>query len=122
MMLNQMAAGRPEPQWTQYQPGSDFEDCEYRVDEMETLGVKQKYILIRGTIASYRSPLSLDLPADVTVLSPSDYPGTAIECREKNGYLNFWSTNINVINSGKTIEFGNSFGSGKRVLIFARVR
>lgn len=120
-MLNQMAAGRPEPQWTQYQPGSDFEDCEYRVDEMKILGVKQKYILIRVTIARNRS-LSLDLPADVTVLSPLDYPGTAIVCRERNGNLNFWSTNITVINSGKTIEFDNIFGLGARALIFAKVR
>lgn len=121
-MLNQMPAGRPEPQWTKYEAGSEVEDCEYRVDEMEILGVKQKYILIRGTILVARS-LSIDLPADVTVSSPSEYLGTVIICRERNGSLSFWSTaNISVYNSGKTIEFNTAFGSGSRFLVFVRVR
>lgn len=121
MMLNPMAAGRPEAQWTQYDPGSsDVEDCEYRVDEMEILGVKQKYILIRGTALSTRS-LSMDMPADITISSPWEHPGTAIVCRERNGDLNFWSTNITVSSSGKTIDFNNAFGPGSRCLVFARV-
>lgn len=121
MMLNPMAAGRPEAQWTQYDPGSsDVEDCEYRVDEMEILGVKQKYILIRGAIVGNIS-LSMDLPAGVTVSDPWEYPGTVIVCDEDNGKLRFWSTNITVSSSGKTIDFNNAFGSGARVLVFARV-
>lgn len=121
MMLNQMAAGRPEPQWTKYDPGSDFEDCEYRVDEMEILGVKQRYILIRGTVLGNRS-LSMDMPADVTISSPLDYVGAVIVCDESSGKLKFWSTNVNAYDSGKIIEFSSAFGSGARFLIFARVR
>lgn len=121
MMLNQMPAGRPEPQWTKYYAGNAFEDCEWRVEEMEILGVKQKYILIRGTILSNRS-LSIDMPADVTVSSPSEYPGTVIVCRKRNGKLAFWSTTITVNGSGKTIDFTSLFGSGSRFLIFARVK
>lgn len=120
MMLNPMAAGRPEPQWTQYDPGSDFEDCEYRVDEMEILGVKQRYILIRGTILGNRS-LSMDMPADVTISSPLDYVGAAIMCDKSSGKLSFWSTNVTTYGSNKIIEFNNLFGSGARVLVFVRV-
>ena len=119
-MLNPMAAGRPESQWTQYDPGSDFEDCEYRVDEMEILGVKQRYILIRGTILSSRS-LTMDMPADVTVPDPWQYPGIVIVCDENNGKLRIWSTSIDVSGSGKTINFSSAFGSGSRCLVFARV-
>lgn len=120
MMLNHMPAGRPEPQWTQYDPGSDFEDCEYKVDEMEILGVKQRYILIRGTVLSNRS-LTMDMPADVTISSPLDCVGAAIECDERSGNLMFWSTNVTTYGSNKIIEFGNLFGSGARVLVFVRV-
>lgn len=121
MMLNPMSAGRPEPQWTQYDPGRDFEDCEYMVDEMEILGVKQKYIMIRGTIMSGAS-VSIDMPVGVTVSFPFDYPGTAIVCDETYGRLRFWSTNLNVSSSGKTIDFNSAFGSGARCLVFARVK
>lgn len=121
MMLNPMSAGRPEPQWTQYDPGSDFEDCEYMVEEREIFGVKQKYIMIRGMIMT-NNPLSIDMPAGVTVSSPLEYIGTAIECEEKDGNLRFWSVNITVNDSGNTIEFVNFWGLGAWFLIFARVR
>ena len=120
MMLNHMPAGRPEPQWTQYDPGSDFEDCEYKVDEMEILGVKQRYILIRGTIVSNRS-LIMDMPADVTISSPLDNIGAAIICDESSGKLRFWATSVTTYNSNKNIEFNSLFGSGARVLVFVRV-
>lgn len=120
-MLNPMTAGRPEPQWTHYDPGSDdVEDCEYRVDEMEILGVKQKYIMIRGTIVNHRS-INIDMPVGVTVSSPLDYPGTVIVCDESEGRLRFWSTNITVYDSGKTIDFNSLFSTGARCLVFARV-
>ena len=120
-MLNPMAAGRPESQWTQYDPGSDFEDCEYRVDEMEILGVKQRYILIRGTILSDADTLRMDMPADVTISSPLDYVGVAITCDESSGNLRFWSVNVTTYGSNKIIEFDSLFGSGARVLVFVRV-
>lgn len=121
MMLNPMAAGLPEAQWTQYDPGSDFEDCEYRVDEMEILGVKQRYIVIRGTILSDSDPLRMDMPADVTIPSSLEYIGAAIICGESSGNLRFWSTSVTTYGSNKIIEFNSIFGSGSRVLVFVRV-
>ena len=120
MMLNPMAAGLPEAQWTQYDPGSDFEDCEYRVEEMEFLGVKSRYIMIRGTIINYVSP-SLHMPAGITVSFPlRDYPGSVIQCRRKSGNLEFWQASIYVNDAGDAIDF-NTFGSGAKFLVFARV-
>lgn len=123
MMLNPMAAGRPEPQWTQYDPGSDFEDCEYRVDEMEILGVKQKYIMIRGTFTTSTAIVSIDMPAGIKVFYPMINNGFAIECNETDGTLAFRTTGVTVNNaSSNTIVFNNLMRHMFRFLIFARVR
>ena len=122
-MLNPMAAGRPEPQWTQYDPGSDFEDCEYRVDEMEILGVKQRYIMIRGTFATSASAVSIDMPTGVNVFYPMINQGFVIECYENDGNLNFATTGPVVQNpSSNSIRVSNSWYQGARFLIFARVK
>ena len=123
MMLNQMPAGRPEPQWTQYDPGSDFEDCEYRVDEMEILGVKQKYILIRGTFTKSTNPVSIDMPAGVNVFFPMTNNGFAVEFTETDGTLAVGTTSVVVNNAySNTIIFNNLRRQMFWFLIFARVR
>lgn len=122
MMLNQMSAGRSEPRWTKYQPGSDFEDCEWRVEEMEILGVKQKYIMIRGTFATSSNQFTIDMPAGVNVYYPLINSGFAIECYE-NGNLSFGTTKVSVNNaSSNSIVFYNVWYRGARFLIFARVK
>ena len=123
MMLNQMPAGRPEPQWTKYKPGTDFEDCEYRVDKIEILGVKQKYIMIRGTFTTSTASVSIDMPAGINVFYPMINNGFAIECNENYGTLAFRTTGVAVSNdSPNTIVFNNLMRQMFRFLIFARVR
>lgn len=119
MMLNPMAAGRPEPQWTQYDPGSNFEDCEYRVDEMEILGVKQRYILIRGTALVWGT-ISINMPAGVKPYYPSR--GFAITCYEANGDLIFGTSSVTVYNSASNAISFTTDNKNSRFLIFARVR
>lgn len=122
-MLNPMPAGRPEPQWTKYQPGSDFEDCEWRVEEMEILGVKQKYIMIRGTLATTTNQVSIDMPAGVKPFFPMINGGFVIECYESDGRLNFGATSPTVMNaSSNSISFNNKWDKGARFLIFARIK
>lgn len=122
MMLNQMPAGRPEPQWTQYDPGSDFEDCEYRVDEMEILGVKQKYIIIRGTIMIYTSTI-IYMPEGINVYNPFSYGGFVIEYDALAGENRFYATTVAVNNYSYTsLKFSNMLGAGSRFLLFARVK
>lgn len=122
MMLNQMPAGRPEPQWTKYQPGSDFEDCEWRVEEMEILGVKQKYIMIRGTFKTM-GRVAIDMPAGVNVYFPMVNNGFAIECFGADGILSFATTTISVNNaSSNKLVFDNVWYVGTRFLIFARIK
>lgn len=123
MMLNQMPAGRPEPRWTKYQPSSDVKDCEWRVEEMEILGVKQRYIMIRGTFATSADSVSIDMPAGVNVFYPNINQGFVIECYENNGNLNFGTTGAVVQNaSSNSIRFNNIWYRGARFLIFTRVR
>lgn len=123
MMLNQMPAGRPEPQWTHYDPGSDIEDCEYRVDEMEILGVKNRYIMIRGTFATSANAVTIDMPAGVNALYPMINQGFVIECYENDGNLNFATTAPVVQNaSSNSMSVSNLWYQGARFLIFARVR
>ena len=123
MMLNPMAAGRPEPQWTQYDPGSDIEDCEYRVDEMEILGVKNRYIMIRGTFATSAITVTIDMPAGVNVFYPMINQGFVIECYENDGHLSFATTAPVVPNaSSNSMSVSNRWYQGARFLIFARVR
>lgn len=122
MMLNPMAAGRPEPQWTQYQPGSDFEDCEYRVEEREILGVKQKYIMIRGALLIH-TRTSIDMPAGVNVDYPFNYAGFVIEYIKRSSKVEFFADICTVDNGySNSINFPNSFGAGSKFLIFARVK
>lgn len=123
MMLNQMAAVRSEPQWTQYHSGRDFEDCEYRVEEMKILGVKQKYIMIRGTFATSGKQFTIDMPAGVNVFYPMINNGFAIECYKEGGVLSFGTTDVTVNNASfNSISFYNVWYKGARFLIFARVR
>lgn len=123
MMLNQMPAGRSEPQWTQYQPGSDVDDCEWMVKEMEILGVKQRYIMIRGTFATSASAVTIDMPAGVNVFYPMINQGFVIECYENDGNLNFATTAPVVQNaSSNSMSVSNRWYQGARFLIFARVR
>lgn len=125
MMLNQMPAGRsqqPEPQWTHYYPGSDFQDCKYRVEEREILGVKQKYIIIRGTILN-NSVRGIDMPLGVNVYYPFANDGFGIEYAKTSGAIKFRPINITVGGvSNNTILLNSIFGVGGRFLIFARVK
>ena len=123
MMLNPMAAGRPEPQWTHYDPGSDIEDCEYRVDEMEIRGVKNRYIMIRGTFATSAITVTIDMPAGVNVFYPMINQGFVIECYENDGNLSFATTAPVVPNaSSNSMSVSNRWYRGARFLIFAIVR
>ena len=123
MMLNPMAAGRPEPQWTHYDPGSDIEDCEYRVDEMEIRGVKNRYIMIRGTFATSAITVTIDMPAGVNVFYPMINQGFVIECYENDGNLSFATTAPVVPNaSSNSMSVSNRWYQGARFLIFAIVR
>lgn len=119
MMLNPMPAGRPEPQWTKYQPGNTFEDCEYRVEEMEILGVTQKYIMIRGTVL-FNGTVSINMPAGVKPYYPSS--GFAIICYEANGDLIFGTSPVTVYNSASNAISFTSSNKNSRFLLFARVR
>lgn len=119
MMLNPMAAGRPEPQWTKYEPGNIFEDCEWRVEEIEILGVKQKYIMIRGT-ALFAGTVSINMPAGVKPHYPSR--GFAITCYEANGDLIFGTSSVTVYNSANNAISFTTYNKNSRFLIFARVR
>lgn len=119
MMLNPMPAGRPEPRWTKYQPGDIFEDCEWRVEEMEILGVTQKYIMIRGTVL-FNGTVSINMPAGVKPYYPGS--GFAITCYVDNGDLIFVISPVTVGNSAsKAISF-TSYNKNSRFLLFARVR
>ena len=119
MMLNPMPAGRPEPQWTKYQPGNTFEDCEYRVEEMEILGVIQKYIMVRGT-ALRSGTVSINMPAGVKPYYPGC--GFAITCYENNGDLIFGTSSVTVYNSASNAISFTTYNKNNRFLIFARVR
>ena len=122
MMLNQMPDGQAEPQWTKYQPGSDFEDCEYRVEEMEILGVTQKYIMIRGTFTTM-GEVRIDMPSGVNVFYPMIDNGFAIECDKSSDNLSFVTTSVSVPSvSSNSIGFSNRWYTGARFLIFARIR
>ena len=120
MMLNPMAAGRPEPQWTKYQP-PNFEDCEYRVEEMEILGVTNKYIMIRGKVLN-RGTVPIEMPAGVEAYFPMGDRGFVITCFEQNGDLVFGTSSVTVQNaSGKVIYF-TSDSENSLFRLFARVR
>lgn len=120
MMLNPMAAGRPEPQWTQYQPGTDFEDCEYRTEEIEILGLKQNYIIIRGTI-SVHTNLNIDMPEGIELYDPFKYFAFAIEYVKRSGDIEFYATNAR-LGGGSSLDFDNVFGTGSRFVLFARIQ
>jgi len=120
MMLNQMSAGRPEPQWTKYQPPY-FKDCEYRVEEMEILGVTQRYIMIRGTVLANGS-VAMQMPAGVTPYYPMGNQGFVITCYKEDGYLVFLTSSVTVNNAAPDVIF---FTSGRRnslFRLFARIR
>ena len=121
MMLNPMAAGLPEPQWTQYDPGTDFEDCEYRVDEMEILGVIQKYIMVRGT-ALRSGIIPIKMPAGVDPYYPMQDSGFAIACFEKNGKLVFGTSSITMNSASSNVIYFTSDAEGSLFHLFARVR
>lgn len=122
MMLNQMPAGRSEPQWTQYDPGSsDFEDCEYRVDEMEILGVKNRYIMIRGTVLQ-QGQVPLDMPAGVKPYFPMLNQGFVITCFESNGNLGFGTSFVTVNNTSSNVIFFTNGKENSLFRLFARVR
>lgn len=120
MMLNPMSAGRPEPQWTKYQP-PNFEDCEYRVEEMEILGVTNKYIMIRGTVLN-SGTVPLEMPAGVKPYFPMVNQGFVITCFERNGDLVFGTSSFTVNNASSNTIFFTSYSENSRFLLFARVR
>lgn len=120
MMLNQMAAGRPEPQWTKYQP-PNFEDCEYRVEEMEILGVKQRYIMIRGTVLQ-KGQVPVEMPAGVKPYYPMTDSGFVINYYEYNGDIVFKTSNVTVKNPSANVIFFTSNSENSLFLLFARVR
>ena len=122
MMLNPMAAGRPEPQWTQYEPDSGtFEDCEYRVEEMEILGVKQKYIIIRGAILIHTN-LSIDMPEGVKVHYPFDLDSFTIQYMNLSGDIQFSARDATMKGSLYRLYFPNVFGAGSRFVLFTRIQ
>lgn len=100
MMLNQMPAGRPEPQWTKSQSGS-FKDCEWRVEEMEFLGVKDRYVMIRGT-----NPNSYDayfsIPGGLRIY-PSERSGFVLQYWETGNSFEFIDANLLDIESDTAI-------------------
>ena len=123
MMLNQMPAGQSEPQWTKYQPGSDFEDCEYRVEEMEILGVKNRYIMIRGRVLRKGQViLALPLPEGVKPYYPMTDRGFVVNYYEYNGDIVFKTSNVTVKNPSANVIFFTSNSENSLFLLFARVR
>ena len=122
MMLNPMAAGRPEPQWTQYEPGPGIlEDCEYRVDEMEILGIKNRYIMIRGTVLM-KGTVPVEMPAGVKPYFPMVNNGFVITCFESNGNLGFATTSVTVNNMSSNVIFFTNEKENSLFRLFARVR
>ena len=120
MMLNQMPAGRPEPQWTKYQP-HNFKDCEYRVEEMEILGVKNRYIIVRGTVLQ-KGQVFLALPEGVKPYYPMTDRGFVINHYEYNGDIVFKTSNVTVNNPSANVIFFTSNSENSLFLLFARVR
>lgn len=121
MMLNQMPAGRAEPQWTKYEAGSEVEDCEYRVEEMEILGVKNRYIMVRGTVLQ-KSIVFLALPEGVKPYYPMKDRGFVINYYEYNGDIVFKTSNVTVNDSESNGLFFTSNSENSLFLLFARVR
>lgn len=122
MMLNQMAAGRPEPQWTKYEPlPGSFEDCEYRVMEMEILGIKNRYIMIRGTVLQ-QGKVSLEMPAGVKLYLPIFNNALVIICSKSNGNISFGAPSLTVNNPSSNVIFFTNEKSGSLFRLFAKVR
>ena len=127
MMLNPMAAGLPEAQWTHYYPGSDVEDCEYRVEEMEILGVTQKYIMIRGT-ALIAGAISINMPAGVKPYYPLTNSGFVIYCYydiedfEYDGDIVFKTGTVGSHGPSSNVILFTNEKSGSLFLLFARIQ
>lgn len=122
MMLNPMAAGRPEAQWTKYEPGpGTFEDCEYRVEEMEILGIKNRYIIVRGTVL-LQGQVPLEMPAGVEPYFPMGNRGFVITCFERNSDLVFGTTFLTVNNASSKVIFFTNEKENSLFRLFARVR
>lgn len=119
MMLNQMAAGRPEPQWTKYQP-HNFKDCEYRVEEMEILGVTNRYIMVRGTVLK-KGQVFLALPEGVKPYYPMTDRGFVINYYKYNGDIVFKTSNVTVNNPSANVIFFTSNSENSLFRLFARV-
>lgn len=103
MMLNQMLAGRPALQWNEFE-AYGFTDCEWSVEDMEFLGVKDRYILIRGTNSnSYVQ--SLRIPGGFEITTPLNRSGFVLQYHKTGDIFEFLrarsidaesNTNINI--------------------------
>ena len=120
MMLNQMPAGRSEPGWTKYQPGNHFEDCEWRVAEMEILGVKNRYIMVRGTVLAQGS-VTMEMPAGIKPYYPMGNQGFVITCYEEYGDLAFRISSVTVNNAAPDVIFFTSGRVNSLFRLFARI-
>lgn len=87
MMLNRMPGGRAEPRWNEFK-SSDFKDCEWRVEEMEFLGVKDRYVMIRGT-NSNGYPADLTIPGGLKLTSPYYRAGFVFQYQRNGGSVEF---------------------------------
>lgn len=101
MMLNPMPAGRPEPQWNKFN-SPDFTDCEWRVEEMEFLGVKNRYVMIRGT-NPHGSAQPLTIPGGLRITSPYNRAGFVIQCRNNNSTFEFINASVIDADSNRVV-------------------
>ena len=102
MMLNPMPAGQPELQWTEFER-SDFTDLEWTVKDMEFLGVKNRYLMIRGT-NSHSYPTSLTIPGDIKITTPYNRAGFVLQYWNDDGTFEFLDADVIDADSNTVIK------------------
>ena len=91
-MLNRMPDGRAEPRWNEFK-SSDFTDCEWRVEEMEFLGVKDRYVMIRGTNPNDYS-VNLTIPGGLKITGPYHRAGFVLQYKKNGGTFEFIDASV----------------------------
>lgn len=121
MMLNHMPAGRPEPQWNEF-TAYGFTDLEWTVEDMEFLGVKDRYIMIRGT-NSNSFVQTLYIPGGFKITSPLSRSGFVLQYHKIDNTFEFLGASTIDAESSREINIPSnplSSTGSSRFLVIAK--
>lgn len=121
MMLNPMTAGRSEPQWNEF-TAYGFTDLEWTVEDMEFLGVKDRYIMIRGTSPNDYGH-SLHIPGGFEITTPLNRSGFLLQYHKTGNIFEFLGASTIDAGSNSEIYIPRnplSSISDSRFLVFAK--